>query len=401
MITELDNNLFKERSPVELDYKIVSTNIPFSRSSNKNRTVGTGYTFDKQTGNFTLTNYVSNVTFTQEHVGSYMCSINSHECGPNAPVFKITEIVGTNTTKVEKLFKIADNVDLTTTGLYKAEDDYGTSYYFRGSKEHLNNNLIFANHQWKIVRINGDDSIRIIYNGKCPNNKCKINNVEPDIKMGDDFFSIAGNDNKYAGYMYGVTSPDYNETHANQNDSVVKMFLDSWYENNILGEYENYLSDTLFCGDRELRSNVGGAATGTGTENSVIVYASVHRLITIKIPSLKCPLKNDAYTVSDTTYGSGALTYPIAMLSVDEIAFAGLISSGFVTGNYLYDSTGFWTITPREFTSIDIQNWYAFPEGNFLGYPASYPGSVRAVLNLKPNTIVKGSGSIKDPFVVI
>ena len=106
MITELDNNLFKERSPVELDYKIVSTNIPFSRSSNKNRTVGTGYTFDKQTGNFTLTNYVSNVTFTQDHVGSYMCSINSHECGPNAPVFKITEIVGTNTTEVEKLLRL-------------------------------------------------------------------------------------------------------------------------------------------------------------------------------------------------------------------------------------------------------------------------------------------------------
>lgn len=61
--------------------------------------------------------------------------------------------------------------------MYKIEDDYGTSYYYRGAKDYINNNLIFANHQWKIARINGNGTIRLVYNGICPNNSCLINNL--------------------------------------------------------------------------------------------------------------------------------------------------------------------------------------------------------------------------------
>ncbi|MFA7065044.1 MAG: hypothetical protein WC177_06135, partial [Bacilli bacterium] len=52
-----------------------------------------------------------------------------------------------------------------TSGLYAAEDEYGTSYYYRGKKSELNNNIIWGGFQWKIVRINGDGSVRLIYNG--------------------------------------------------------------------------------------------------------------------------------------------------------------------------------------------------------------------------------------------
>ncbi len=52
-----------------------------------------------------------------------------------------------------------------TSGLYAALDEYGTSYYYRGKATELNNNLIWGERQWKIIRINGDGSIRLIYNG--------------------------------------------------------------------------------------------------------------------------------------------------------------------------------------------------------------------------------------------
>ncbi len=47
--------------------------------------------------------------------------------------------------------------------LCSAPDDYGTSYYFRGNVE--NNWVKFAGYYWRILRMNGDGSIRMIYAG--------------------------------------------------------------------------------------------------------------------------------------------------------------------------------------------------------------------------------------------
>ncbi|HHX33549.1 MAG TPA: hypothetical protein GX713_04945, partial [Mollicutes bacterium] len=125
--------------------------------------------------------------------------------------------------------------------MYKMEDDYGDSFYFRGAKEHLNNNLIFAEHQWKIVRINGDGSIRIIYNGECPGNVCSINSTGTPTRIADTAFNSIANDNKYVGYMYGTYSTSPEAAHKNQEDSTIKTVLDTWYENNIKGtRYEGY-----------------------------------------------------------------------------------------------------------------------------------------------------------------
>lgn len=86
--------------------------------------------------------------------------------------------------------------------MYQLEDDYGTSYFYRGAKSYVNNNLIFAKHQWKIIRINGNGSIRLMYNGTCPNNSCSINDTA-GTSMGGSQFNPSDIAAKYLGYMYG------------------------------------------------------------------------------------------------------------------------------------------------------------------------------------------------------
>ncbi|MFA6777883.1 MAG: hypothetical protein WCR80_05580, partial [Bacilli bacterium] len=92
-----------------------------------------------------------------------------------------------------------------TSGLYAAEDNYGTSYYYRGLKDELNNNIIWGGFQWKIVRINGDGSVRLIYNGTEAqyNTNGYVNDTGSNTEIGTSAYNSNINDAKYVGYMYG------------------------------------------------------------------------------------------------------------------------------------------------------------------------------------------------------
>lgn len=133
--------------------------------------------------------------------------------------------------------------------LCMAPDAYGTSYYYRGNVQ--NNYVKFANFYWRIVRINGDGSVRIIYDGTVAH----ANGEEStDRTIGNSKYNYSDIDNAYAGYMYGTPgSSTYEETHANVNDSEIKKYIDTWYENNIkTSKYENYLVDNVFCNNRSI-----------------------------------------------------------------------------------------------------------------------------------------------------
>ena len=155
--------------------------------------------------------------------------------------------------------------------LCSAPDNYGTSYYYRGNVS--NNYVYFANFYWRIVRINGDGSIRIIYDGTSAHENGE---ASEDRIIGQSAFNEQADDNAYVGYMYGTpSSSTYEETHANINDSTIKKYVDKWYGNNIKdARYEQYLSDNLFCNDksvsnyRETYKNLG-----YGTENTYYRWA--------------------------------------------------------------------------------------------------------------------------------
>ena len=126
--------------------------------------------------------------------------------------------------------------------LCSAPDDYGTSYYYRGNV--TNNYVYFAGYYWRIIRINGDDSIRMIYDGTSAHANSESSE---DRQIGTSQYNSSGNDNAYVGYMYGTpASTTYEATHANLNDSTIKSYIDEWYAENILGTGHEGIYLTLY-----------------------------------------------------------------------------------------------------------------------------------------------------------
>lgn len=299
---------------------------------------------------------------------------------------------------------IASNQGDGTKGIYSAEDDFGTSYYFRGTVE--NNYIKFANKYWRIIRINGDGSIRMIYAGTSAHVKGTTNN---DMKIDNSEYNTNYNDNTYVGYKIGSTgSSTYANTHSNAGNSTIKTYIDNWYETN-LKEYKYYLKDTIYCNDRKVVNinNVGGVTlTGDGTGTNESAYAGLDRTYVSHSPTLKCENKNDRFTVNNTM-GNMELVYPIALATSDELVYAGATgidpaTMTYITNTefYLFNGNFCWTMTPFFFADGFAGVGYLSASGYVNDfYVGSYRG-VRPVVSLRSDAILGGSGTMNDPFVV-
>jgi len=189
---------------------------------------------------------------------------------------------------------------------------------------------------------------------------------------------------------------------TNETSSTIKTAIDTWYLNNIYNtEYEDYISDTLFCNDRQLQSEIGGAATGTGFGTSITYYASYYRLYTNKTPTLKCGVQNDRFTVSDESIGNKDLTYPVGLMSADEISLAGLVSGIVNYTNHLYTQQNYWSLSPYYFDSSTARVWRVNSSG-FLSYEyVLNTCGLRPVVSLASTTkITGGSGTSTNPYIV-
>ena len=281
-----------------------------------------------------------------------------------------------------------------------AKDAYGTSYYYRGNV--TNNYVKFADKYWRIVRINGDGTVRVIYDGTSAHANGESSS---DRQIGTSAFNNSNDDNAYVGYMYGATGAStYAATHANTNDSTIKTYIDNWYKTNILGTAnERYLADNVFCNDRSLAGNNTG--TGAGTSESYYRWyngpwdSESYSKYNNKM-MLTCPQQNDAFTVSDITNGNGALTYPIGLLSTDEVVLAGGWN-GSNSGYYLYSGQWWWASSPSPFIGYDALVRYVAPNGyahNDSDVLSIF--GVRPVLNLKAEVLNNGGGTADNPYHV-
>ena len=91
--------------------------------------------------------------------------------------------------------------DNSGTGIYAAQDDDGTSYYYRGAV--AGNYVKLADKYWRIVRVNGDGTLRLIYDGTQGHaNGESSSNRQVTTKAFNSWWS----DNAYVGYMYGDPS---------------------------------------------------------------------------------------------------------------------------------------------------------------------------------------------------
>ena len=324
--------------------------------------------------------------------------------------------------------------------LCKAKDAYGDSYYYRGNvtnnyvkfsswssaliygyysetsvndfKEYdsleacqnassYNTNCTVVREKnapiyWRIIRINGDGTVRVIYDGMSAHAN---DDASTDRQIGTSAFNKHYSDNAYVGYMYGeINASTYAETHANANNSTIKIYLDTWYENNIKGtSNEQYVKDNLFCNDRSFSPNNSG--TGAGKSDTHYRWHNFADSSNNNKMMLTCPQKNDAFTVNDTSNGNGALTYGIGLVTNDEVVLAGswnLENSKY----YLYSGQNYWTMSPISYSSgPEAYERSVYSRGYSDGYQVSLDrNGARPVLNLSSEILKNGDGTASNPF---
>ena len=381
-------------------------------------TYGTGWEANGTKFNLTGTAVTSD-TYANSYsslVGKYLPNSSLSSAGSNtAGTMKTTTNLSSvyyvvSATQESFTYKqITSNKNTTEALLASTVDDYGTSYYFRGAVK--NNYVEFANKCWRIVRITGDGSVKLVLHNDNTTkvaNPCNSANNSASAAFArysgttyGSAFNTNDNDNAYVGFMYGATgASDYASAHANTNKSTILNNLESWYTNN-LASYESKLADTIWCNDKSTVS--GGPGYGTNSTD----FAAYNRLTSAKQPTLICPNDNNGgklskFTVSDTTNGNGNLTYKIGLLTADEISFAGSIAYTYNRSTYLQENTGtnwWWSLSPSYFGGSYANVW-GVGSGYLGNRGVSFGNGLRPVISLISSTNVTGDGTSENPYVV-
>ena len=204
----------------------------------------------------------------------------------------------------------------------------------------------------------------------------------------------------YAFVTYGTTSMEKAQT--NTNDSDIKAYLDDWYEKHLSEtEYEQYIADTLFCNDRSLYYTrpSGYSNLGHGVEQTVYrwyMYSSNSRV------KLSCAQQNDRFTVTDEVTGNGDLSYPIGLVTKDEVYLAGgYASSDNNSGYYSYTGNDYWTMSPSYFNGASARVNFIKANGSAnINFSVISSYGVRPVINLKAASLKLGDGSAGNPYIV-
>ena len=320
--------------------------------------------------------------------------------------------------------QLTSNKNTTEALLASTTDDYGTSYYFRGNVK--NNYVQFANKCWRIVRIVGDGSVKLVLHNdntsKVANPCSSVNNSASAAFANYDGtnhttrFNSKTNDNTYVGFMYGNKGAnDYASAHANTNKSLILTNLETWYKNN-LASYENKLADTIWCNDKSVFTNFSNGTTfgtGLGYGTNDTGYGAYDRVYggdsgKHASPTLVCPNDNSGgklskFTVNDRTNGNGNLDYKIGLLTADELMFAGYKVTTHNSATYLQENTGnsdWWSLSPRYYYRYETSIWVITSSVLDLGLVLDHDELRPAIVLVSTTKTLGGSGTSEDPYVV-
>jgi len=276
-------------------------------------------------------------------------------------------------------------------------------YYYRGVVE--NNYLVFAGFCWRIVRTNEDGSVKLRYGGEynSQTNTCPQTGTSVDI----DPTGVYNSTTTEAGIGYMIDSTT---------NSSIKTIIDNWYKNNLLNNSaEKYIANTIYCNDR---SDPTTPITGNyqnytfyGPSNRLVEYENVdvYTAKSIIVPQYKCPQNSDKFTLSTSSggtqgYGNNLLTYPIALITVDEVAYAGLIWSEYNPNktNYLYTNEMSWTMSPFNYNGTYPRMFRITVDASIGSRNVSTAGAATIpVISIKSDApIINGLGKYNDPYIV-
>ncbi len=386
--------------------------------------IGSSYTFNSETGKYNITNVQQLDPTTLTYGGDtkyYFCNagyntsstdvITVWKSTVNCPTIyelssaSITDVTATGSggtsiktrrynLKGYAMTQTERESDKSDKGLYSMEDDGGTSYYYRGS---VNNNYVkYAGAYWRIIRINGNGSVRLLYAGTTANATGSGLNIKSSV------FNTKRDNPAYNGYMYGSTlNESYAKTTANENNSTIKTVLDDWYKSKILGtSNESVIADAGFCNDRSVYSGNGYTTTGSNTN-----YGPWRRYYQTKHPTLKCAQTNDLFTLSTNSKGNKALTYPIGLITVDELMLSGYADGYINKSAYTYSSSTYWALSPSYFnvSALAAYGFYLYSAGYPIGYTSvTDVYGVRAVVNLSSDAQISGGiGTSSSPYEIV
>ena len=275
-----------------------------------------------------------------------------------------------------------------TNTLYTSTEDSKTVYYFAGNA--TDNWVQFGGYYWRIIRTNSDGGVRLLYHG--------TSTTAENAYIGESAFNNSYNNIAYVSYMYGSTGSIANARTNQTNSSTIKTAIDNWYKDNLNTNYGKYLSTTaVYCNDRSTSDNT--------------YFGAYTRLKTNKTPSYDCAATEDKFT-ADTSTGNGKLTYPIALMTSDEVSFAGGLWGTNAQTWYYYNSakgssTGeqwWWLLSPASGNGSYAYVFFVVGSSNpgFLSSTyVSHTYGVRPALSLK--SCVKyesGNGSASDPYTI-
>ena len=279
----------------------------------------------------------------------------------------------------------------TTTGtIYYADTSKGRTYYFAGNP--TDNWVKFGGFYWRIIRINEDGTIRMIYQGTSAN----ITGTGTQIQT--SAFNSSFDDNMYVGYMY-----QSNQVHGLSSSSTIKGILDNWYRDNLATNYGDKIDGNAgFCGDRQPSTSETTSNGRGGTGTTTTYYGAYIRLWRSDRPTFECTNSSDLYTTSGSEQGNKALTYPIGLVSADEVWYAGGSSTN--RNYYLYTKQSFWTMSPHSFEIGNALACVFFVHLNGYLTKGSVDWSdsgVRPVINLKADVQISGgNGTATSPYEI-
>lgn len=274
------------------------------------------------------------------------------------PTFKETILTNNGgeesiTSKGVPDFNVVSSLD---EGLYATNDEDGISYYFRGAV--ANNYVSFAGRLWRIVRINGDETIRLIMQDS-------LNPIE---------FNTSRNSSSYAGYTINNGEEVENST--------IKNTLDTWYQENIINNNLNsYVATSKYCND-----------TNNYSEYYHIYYEPYNRIVKNINPSLTCQDNSESF--------GGRYRLKVGLLSADEVVLAGANYNSSNPGIYLNNNTDFYTMTPSDYYYYSAYMMLLKADGTLDDVSVSQKKALRPVISLKASTVVTGDGTIDNPYKI-